>query len=66
MSRNPSLVVEAKISGTDIKTEVDTGDPRSIVNMETYALRCLINRGVRVLISPFFPTPQRLLGPPVH
>ena len=36
MSRNPSLVVEAKINGTDIKMKVNTGASRSIMNMETY------------------------------
>ena len=36
MSRNPPLVVEANISSTDIKMEVDTGASRSIINMETY------------------------------
>ena len=36
MSRNPPLVVEAKINGTDVKMEVDTGASKSIINMETY------------------------------
>ena len=36
MSRNPPLVVEAKINGTDIKMTVNTGASRSIMNMETY------------------------------
>ena len=36
MLGNPPLVVEARISGTDIKMEVDTGASRSIINMETY------------------------------
>ena len=36
MSRNPPLVVEAKISGADIKMEVDTGTSRSIINKDTY------------------------------
>ena len=36
MSRNPPLVVEAKINGTDIKMKVNTGASRSIMNMETY------------------------------
>ena len=35
MSRNPPLVVEAKINGTDIKMEVDAGASRSIINIET-------------------------------
>ena len=35
MSRNPPLVVEAKINGTDVKMEVDTGASKSIMNMET-------------------------------
>ena len=35
MSRNPPLVVEAKINGTDIKMKVNTGASRSIMNMET-------------------------------
>ena len=34
--RNPPLVVEAKIHGTDVKMEVDTGPSKSIINMETY------------------------------
>ena len=34
--RNPPLVVEAKIYGTDVKMEVDTGPSKSIINMETY------------------------------
>ena len=33
MSRNPALVLEANINGTDIKMKVDT---RSLINMETY------------------------------
>ena len=36
MLRNPLLVVEAKISGADVKMEVNTGASRSIINMETY------------------------------
>ena len=36
ISRNPPLVVEAKIYGTDVKMEVDTGPSKSIINMETY------------------------------
>ena len=36
MSRNPPLVVEDKINGTDIKMKVNTGASRSIMNMETY------------------------------
>ena len=36
MSRNPLLVVEAKINGTDVKVEVNTGASKSIINMETY------------------------------
>ena len=36
MLRNPLLVVEAKISGADVKMEVDTGASKSIINMETY------------------------------
>ena len=36
MLKNSPLVVEAKITGTDIKVEVDTGASRSIINMETY------------------------------
>ena len=36
MLRNPPLVVEAQINGTDINMEVDTGASRSIINMETY------------------------------
>ena len=41
MARNPPLVVEAKMSGTDIKVKVDTGASKSIINMETYnAVKC--------------------------
>ena len=41
MARNPPLVVEAKMSGTDIKVKVDTGASKSIINMETYnAIKC--------------------------
>ena len=36
MSRNPPVVVEAKISGTDIKMEVDTGTSTSIISKDTY------------------------------
>ena len=36
MSRNPPLVVEAKINGTDVKMEVDTGASESIINTGTY------------------------------
>ena len=36
MLRNPLLVVEAKISGADVKMEVDTGASKSIINMEIY------------------------------
>ena len=36
ISRNPVLVVEAKIYGTDVKMEVNTGPSKSIINMETY------------------------------
>ena len=36
MCRNPPLVVEAKINGTDIKMEVDTKASRSIINMGTF------------------------------
>ena len=36
MLRNPPLVVEARINGTDIKMEVDTGASRSIIKMDTY------------------------------
>ena len=36
ISRNPPLVVETKINGTDIKMEVGTGASKSIINMETY------------------------------
>ena len=36
MARNLPLVVEAKMSGTDIKVKVDTGASKSIINMETY------------------------------
>ena len=36
MSRNPPLVVEAKINGMDVTMEVDTGASKSIINMETY------------------------------
>ena len=35
MLRNQPLLVEAKINGTDIKMEVDTGASKSIINMET-------------------------------
>ena len=35
MSRNPPLVVEGKINGTDIKMKVNTGASTSIMNMET-------------------------------
>ena len=31
MSRNPALVVEAKINGTDVTMEVDTGASKSII-----------------------------------
>ena len=41
MLRNPRLVVEAKISGADVKMEVDTGASKSIINMETYnTIKC--------------------------
>ena len=41
MARNPPLVVEAKMCGTDIKVKVDTGASKSIINMETYnAVKC--------------------------
>ena len=36
MSRNPPLLVEGKINGTDIKMEVDTDASKSIINTETY------------------------------
>ena len=36
MLRNPRLVVEVRISGADVKMEVDTGASKSIINMETY------------------------------
>ena len=35
MLRDPRLVAEAKVNGTDTKMEVDTGASRNI-NMETY------------------------------
>ena len=41
LSRNPLLVVEAKINGTDVKMEVYTGASKSIINMETYnTIKC--------------------------
>ena len=36
VTTNSPLGVEAKINGTDIKMEVDTGASKSIINMETY------------------------------
>ena len=44
MARNLPLVVEAKMNGTDIKMEVNTGASTSIINMETYnAIKCKSN-----------------------
>ena len=41
MLRNLPLVVEAKINGTDIKMEADTGASKCIINMEIYnAIKC--------------------------
>ena len=39
--KNPPLVVNTNINGTDIKMEVDTGASRSIINVETYnTIKC--------------------------